>query len=221
MIDILFSIPKTLYFCFCYLPIKQAVKLPIWIHFRTKVKCPKNNHISLKISSSIRFAMIRVGFHLVPAKDPNVGSSICIESGGRLEFKGEAHIGRGSRIFVARGGNLILGDNFAISASSTILCYKKMIFGNDIQFSWDCLVMDSDTHSIYDEEGNRFNEDKQIIVGNKVWIGCGVTVLKGSVIPNNCVIGAKSVVSTNNFLSDSIIVGNPAKSIKKIGKWEL
>ena len=114
-----------------------------------------------------------------------------------------------------------LCHNFSISASSQINCYKSISFGRDIQFSWDCLVMDSDTHNIYDERGKRVNDDREIVFGNKIWIGCRCTILKGSIIPNGCVIGACSCVSGKNFEENSIIAGVPAKSLKKIGSWKL
>jgi acetyltransferase-like isoleucine patch superfamily enzyme len=51
-------------------------------------------------------------------------------------------------------------------------------------------MFNSDTHKIYDDEGNVTNEAKEIVVGDKIWIGCRSTILKGAVILNNCVIGS-------------------------------
>jgi len=67
--------------------------------------------------------------------------------------------------------------------------YRKIVFGRDIQFSWDCLTMDSDTHSIFDENGDLMNKPREIVVGDKVWI------VKGAIIPSNTVIGAYSLIS--------------------------
>lgn len=141
--------------------------------------------------------------------------------GGVLQFDGTAHIGRGSKIIVATNALMELGDNFAISASSTIVSYKKIVFGRDIQFSWDCLVMDSDTHTIYDINGNVSNQPKEISIGDKVWICNGCMILKGTIIPSNTVIGAHSVVSGNKYKENSIIAGNTAKSVKLISGWDL
>lgn len=173
----------------------------------------------MKIDGHVERFMIRIGFHTVPARSNKEDTLLRIDKGGLLIFKGEAHIGRGSRLYVASGGLLVLGDNFAISASSTILCYKQIVFGKDIQFSWGCLVMDSDTHIIYSRSGELINGNKIITFGNKVWIGCNSMILKGSSIPSNCVIGANSLVSGGDLEENSIIVGNPARSIKKIGTW--
>lgn len=164
--------------------------------------------------------MIRIGFHKVPVCNDNDKTSLTIHNGGRLIFEGTAHIGHGTKINV-NSGELLLGDNFAVSASSQINCYTSIRFGKNIQFSWDCLVMDSDTHCIFDEKDRIVNESREIVFGNKIWVGCRSTILKGSCIPDNCVIGACSLVSGKKFNANSIIVGNPAKSLKSINKWEL
>ena len=114
-----------------------------------------------------------------------------------------------------------MGDNFAISACSTINCYKSIIFGKDIQFSWDCLVMDCDTHKIYDENQNVMNPAKEIVFEDHIWIGCGATILKGAHIPSDCVIAAQSVITPKRLDSSTIIAGCPAQSVKKIGGWKL
>ncbi len=52
-----------------------------------------------------------------------------------------------------------------------------------------------------------------IKIGNNVWIGCGVRVLKGVEIGDGAVIGAGSVV-TKNIPSNAVAVGVPAKVIR-------
>ena len=175
----------------------------------------------VELRGKVIFANIRIGFHKVPVCNPNDKTVLCVRKGGILAFKGSAHIGYGSKIHVANGGYLELGNYFAISASSQLNCYKRISFGKDIQFSWDCLVMDSDTHDIIGESGQVINEARKIVFGDKVWIGCRTTILKGSYVPSNCVIGANSLVSGKQFEPHTAILGNPAKSVKKIKDWRL
>lgn len=165
--------------------------------------------------------MIRYGFSVDSAKDYSDNTYFYIKKGALCIFRGHAHIGRGSKIIVQKNAVLEIGDNFAISASSTIKCFKHINLGNDILFAWDCLVMDSDGHRIFDKEGNWINIDKDIMIGDKVWFGCGVTILKGVTIPNNCVIGARTIVTGGKFEPNTIVVGNPPVSNKKISKWEV
>ena len=208
---ILLSIPKILFFNFRYLPISQAYKLPVIISYNTNVSVDGR----IRLKSDVTFGMIVIGFHRVLECNVNDRTVIRIEKEGVMDFCGLAHIGRGSKLFVAKDSHLSLGDNFSISASSAISCYHHIEFGKDIQFSWNCLVMDSDTHVILDKQGIEINKPKPIVFGDKIWIGCNSTILKGSRIPSNCVIGANSVV-THNVPSFSFPIGSPAKLIKAL-----
>ena len=219
ILSIILAIPKTIYFNLRYLPLRQAIHLPIWL--ATNVRIRNMYRGGIVIDASTRTAMIRIGFHQVDA--------ICIYSlktilnipkPGKLIFKGEAHIGHGA-IISCVGGVMTVGDNFAVSGSTSFVCYKEITIGRDVQFAWDSLVMDSDAHKIYDQEGGRMNEDRPVIIGDKVWLACQNTVLKGTVIGNNCVVGANSLINKAYTEEGVIIAGNPARVVKKISGWEL
>lgn len=218
MIKIILSIPKTIWFNFTTLPIKQAIKLPIWIAPNVRIYQNKGKII---LPKCISFAMIRIGFHTIPIMNKSEKTILNIKKGSTLIFKGSAHIGQGSKIHIAPNATLELGDNFAISALSCINCYHHIIFGKDIQFSWNCLVMDSDTHKIYNSKNEQINKDKPIIFENKIWIGCNVTILKGCHISSNTVIGANSLLCNKHYNGNSIIAGQPASYQKEISSWIL
>lgn len=52
------------------------------------------------------------------------------------------------------------------------------------------------------------------IIGNDVWIGQNATILPGVHIGDGAIIGANAVVGSN-VAPYNIVVGNPAKEIKK------
>ena len=219
ILSIILAIPKTIYFNLRYLPLRQAIHLPIWL--ATNVRIRNMYRGGIVIDASTRTAMIRIGFHQVDA--------ICIYSlktilnipkPGKLVFKGEAHIGHGA-IISCVGGVMTVGDNFAVSGNTSFVCYKEITIGRDVQFAWDSLVMDSDAHKIYDLEGVRMNEDRPVVIGDKVWLACQNTVLKGTVIGNNCVVGANSLLNKAYTEDGVIIAGSPARIVKKISGWEL
>lgn len=218
---ILLSLPKTVWFNLRCFPLHQALRLPVFVIYSCDIGKLKGKII---LPRTIRIAMIRIGFHSVPALNSKDTTRISVEKGGVLEFEGSAHIGKGSKIYVCKNGRLLLGDNFAISASSTILCYKHISFGSDIQFSWDCLVMDSDTHFIFGKDGEVVNVNKDIIFGNHIWIGCRCMILKGSIIPDDCVIGGGTIImgGRNSYYKPmTIIAGTPSSSVKEIGGWHI
>lgn len=82
------------------------------------------------------------------------------------------------------------------------------------------LILDTDYHPIYNKSNmQRINHDKEIHIGDKVWIGANVTILKGTNIGNNIVVGASSLVAGNLLAENSIYSGNPIKIIKKDIVW--
>ena len=55
--------------------------------------------------------------------------------------------------------------------------------------------------------------DESVNIGNDVFIGAGVTILKGVTIGDRAVVGAGAVV-TKDILADEIWAGNPAIKIR-------
>lgn len=168
------------------------------------------------------FNSIHIGYHVADGID-YIGSHtiVNIQGGGVLRIKRDAHIGRGAVICVNPGAALNIGHNFAISGTTSIVCSKEICIGNDVQLSWNSLVMDSDAHKIFDEDGSWINPPKEIVIGNKVWIAAGTTILKGSVIADNTVVASNSLVNKEFSESHTIIGGQPARFLKHIGGFEI
>ena len=58
----------------------------------------------------------------------------------------------------------------------------------------------------------------EIVIGDNTFVGARVSVLLGSTIGKNCIIGANSVIK-GNIPDNSIVVGNPSKIIGKTDEW--
>jgi len=74
-------------------------------------------------------------------------------------------------------------------------------------------------YSFYNHSDQRINEHAPIKIGNKVWIGCRTTILKGTAIADGCIVGANSFVSKNFNQKNCMIAGNPARIVKENVKW--
>ena len=207
---------KTIYFNFKYLPFKQAIHFPIIIAKKVKLKRLKGKII---IEDIVYFKQIEIGFNDVGIFDYNYSRTIWDVS-GIVIFKGRARIGHGSKIAVGENGTLVIGKNFTIVSESTIIAFNKISFGDDCLLSWDILVMDTDMHEIKNEFGNVINSNKEISIGHHVWIGCRSLILKGSVVPDNCVIGANSHLFKPLSDSSCVYVGNPSKIAVKNIYWQ-
>ena len=62
------------------------------------------------------------------------------------------------------------------------------------------------------------NPHGEVKIGNKVWIGTNSIILKDTIIGDNCIIAANSVVK-GVFPENCLIGGNPAKVLRKDVQW--
>lgn len=95
----------------------------------------------------------------------------------------------------------------------------KLSIGKDGLFAPGVQIRTGDSHSIMDMEGNRTNQSQDIVIGNHVWISAEAIVLKGSVIPDDVVIGIRSFVNKKLEESNCVYGGTPAKLLKRGVKW--
>jgi acetyltransferase-like isoleucine patch superfamily enzyme len=136
-----------------------------------------------------------------------IGEKICIISGD---------------IYIEDNNNeIIIGDSTAICGYTHIAATegKKVVIGSDCLFSSDVTIRTGDSHSIVDNEGKRINQAKDVLIGDRVWIGNKAIILKGSVVQSNCIIGSGSVVTKAFEKSNITIAGNPARVIKENINW--
>lgn len=146
-------------------------------------------------------------------------------------------IGDGSHIvgmlYTAKNkGKIIIGNNSFIGEGSRIYSVIAVSIGNNVQIAHNVNIFDNNIHSIDPLERQRefitnttqgFQQiydlhEKQVVIGDNVWIGAGSIILKGITIGNNSIIGAGSVV-VKDVEPNVIVAGNPAKTVKTIQQF--
>lgn len=130
----------------------------------------------------------------------------------------------GVTFWIGENENLIsIGNDCWFFGGELAACEGTSIkIGNNNLFSHSLLMRTTDSHSIIDNKGKRINKAQNILIGNHVWIGVQVMVLKGSTILDNCVVGARSLVTSSTTLkSSSVILGSPAKVVKDNINWDI
>ena len=68
------------------------------------------------------------------------------------------------------------------------------------------------------DKKNKLLEQRKIVIGSNSFIGARSSLLPGTVIGNNCIVGSGCVVK-GIVPDNSIVIGNPAKIIKKTSDW--
>lgn len=92
--------------------------------------------------------------------------------------------------------------------------------GQGCLFSGGIHFRTGDSHSITDLEGNRINQSKSINIGDRVWVGRNVTILKGASIAHSCVVGASAVVTKRFEEPNCIIAGSPGIVVRRGIDWK-
>ena len=89
-------------------------------------------------------------------------------------------------------------------------------------FSFGIQIYHTDGHAIMDTEtGKIINPVRKLVIGNHVWVGAHVTIMKNTQIGNNCIVGWGAVISGRHPDSNCIYAGNPA-TLRKTGiTWEV
>lgn len=211
------SIPKSIWVNYRKLPFRQAVRLPILV-YRTKLKSLKGK---IEINADkLKMGLIKIGFGTTQMSDIQRERTV-LNIRGRMVFNGKCKFGSGSRISVSESGVASFGNNFNATSHFKLVCNKEITFGYNNLFSWNCLLMDTDQHRIYDRvRGEVLNGDRPIKIGNHVWCGCNITFVKGAEVADNVVIGSCSLVAGKHPEGDVAIAGNPAIIVKKNIFWK-
>lgn len=198
---------KTIYYTFISKKIKKS-------NLKSKFICKKNTNLQLdkKAGINLKGTLILSDNSITGSK---IQTNIRMDKNSILEVKNNFSIYYGADIILFKDAELILGSGF-FNSNIKIRCHEKIEIGENVAISHDVTIMDSDAH-----EGlwNGYKKTKPIKIGNHVWIGTRVTVLKGVTIGDNAIIAAGSVV-TKDIPANTIVAGVPAKIIKRNINWK-
>lgn len=143
------------------------------------------------------------------------GSNSQVELGSNCNYRGA--------IRIDNNASVVIGDDLKSTNNISILCRnnKKVSVGKDCLFASNIVVRTSDEHSIIDLDTKEvINNNKDVVIRDRVWIGDDVKILKGSNIDSDTVVGTGSIVS-GKYPGNTIIAGIPAKIIRENICWKL
>lgn len=199
---------KTLWFNYKMLPLRQAVKLPVFLYGKVAFR---NTDGSFVIKADATPGMIRIG-----RKDRYVMTSVpysiwTIE--GTITFHSDFRFYGGSYVFCAKNAELsFMGGGFC-GTNTKIICFDRITL-NDTRITWDCQIMDTSFHYLekIDVPGQYHPLTAPVYLGNHVWVGNNTTITKGTVVPDETIIASHSLVNKDysDIGSFNMLAGTPA-----------
>ena len=211
------ALPRSVWYNLRWLPLKQAVKLPILVSHRTIVE-NVSGRVELECDR-LRMGIVKIGFNTCQASDFGRDHTR-LNIRGVLHVCGDCAIGAGSSIEVSESGVLMIGAGFNLGPRSLVVCHKSVVFGSHVLTSWNCTFMDCDQHVLVDDGGRRCNDDREVTIGDSVWIGCHVLVPKGVSVTSQVTVGAGSVLRGHYDERCTIVAGNPAVVVRHGVNWD-
>ena len=134
---------------------------------------------------------------------------------------------KGELMTFAHGGSITIGNFSFVGDRTKIWSAKKITIGNRVLISHNVNIHDNNSHSLDSQlrhedfiiikakglqKTNDLNE-KEIIIGDDVWIGFNSTIMKGVTIGNGAIIGSNTLI-TKDVPAFAVCVGNPMRIIK-------
>lgn len=207
--------PKSLYVNYSLFPFKKAVKLPIRVKYNVKVGRLQKENIVVNFPMS-KYC-IKLGYNGACYISEN-HSLLHIINGGKLIFNGPCTIAEGFNIYI-NGGTVSVGSNFYANRNLEIQSEIGINIGDDVLAGWAVSLRDTDGHKVI-SNGIENQEKDSIFIGDHVWIASECTLLKGTFIAKENIIGCRSLVCGSKVEdSNCLIAGIPAKIRKQNVSW--
>jgi len=185
------------------------------------------NEVDLSRSNAVHGCTVRLegdGNHVTFAAEGAFGVGVVIRGSNNTITIDEGCVLRGLGLVCEDDGNSISLGRWTEVAGATELAAMEgtsIAVGERCLFSSGIHARTGDSHSVVDLEGKRINPSRNVEIGNHVWVGMGVTILKGSTIPDSCVVAARSVVTRKFTSPNCVIAGNPAKVVRESIDWRV
>lgn len=111
-------------------------------------------------------------------------------------------------------GEITIGNHTRIGLGNTII--GPVTIGNNVILAQNVVIsaLNHNFEDVLTTINQQGVKTDQIIIENNVWIGANSTILDGVHIGEHVVVGAGSVVTTD-IPPFSVVVGNPARILKK------
>lgn len=154
----------------------------------------------------------------------NIKSSVFVmQSKSRIDvFSKKSKINIGKFVFIRKNttiriddeSTLDIGDHVFMNDNCNINCANKISIGSYTKIAPNVSINDHD-HNYKGVEGGNLIKG-EVIIGKNVWIGSNSVILRGTVIEDNAVVAAGSVVK-GHVPKDSLFL-NKRENITKLYK---
>ncbi|MEI6143117.1 MAG: hypothetical protein WCP85_27820 [Mariniphaga sp.] len=142
--------------------------------------------------------------------------SITMDKNSTFEIHGDLHVGQGVSFILASDSKLSIGgqdekSNSEMKSDSMVLVFNKIRIGKHFFSAHNVLITDSDM-----QHHNFKQHHSEIVIGNHVRIENSSSILKGTIIGENCILGSFLKIADTTFPDNVLIDGEPPQIQKNL-----
>lgn len=120
-------------------------------------------------------------------------TSIQIDKKGSLILKKYVRMRSGTKLIIRKNATIEIGENTFINHNCILTAHQRITIGKNVQIGPNVLIYDHD-HDYKNKNVPNPYVTTAVDIGNNVWIGANVVILRGTKIGDNSVVGAGSVI---------------------------
>ncbi|WP_339760472.1 hypothetical protein [uncultured Hoeflea sp.] len=202
---------KTIYFNLRSMPLRSAVKLPVYIYRHTQFSSLSGQ---VEIRGPLRRGMVRIG----KREDRGQGDSN-IRNLGRIVLHDGVTIMQGCDIYVGPEGLLEIGAGARIRENCFIYASLHIRIGEMTGIAYQTTLSDDDFHHVIDTETGMCGDSKAaILIGARNWIGSRSVIKKGTVTPDDIIVASSYSLLSKDYTPTvppySVLGGIPARLLR-------
>lgn len=150
-------------------------------------------------------------------KNSKMETRLLVEKGASLIADDCVTLGCGADVEVFKGGTLHFKGNSGSNVNLTIVCANNIEIGKDVRIGRGVTIRDNNGNHYINRPG--YKTSKPVIIGDKVWLCEGCTIMSGVKIGDGAIIGAHAFV-TSNVPAHTMVSGNPAVIVDEDVLWK-
>lgn len=178
--------------------------------------------LSTRVSKSFRYLAELVTARVYLRAVDQVGRGVRTLHRPRIDNQGRITIGADTQLrsvnvpvelSAGPGAEIVIGSGVHLNYGVSIGAAGSIRLGDRVHVGPYAMIIDTEFHDPYDRA--RAPAPRPVVIEDDAWVGAKASILPGVTIGRGAIVGVSAVVSAS-VPPYTVVVGNPARAVKKL-----